>query len=120
MVAALEDEAREGNLEGAEVFMFTDNSTVEACAVKGTSSSPKLLELVVKLRSMTTMYGIKLHIFHVSGTRMIAQGTDGVSRGYLALGVMAGESMNDFIPIHLSATDRSPVLADWIRRRLPV
>ena len=115
VVAALEDEAREGNLEGAEVFMFTDNSTVEACAVKGTSSSPKLLELVVKLRSMTTMYGIILHIFHVSGTRMIAQGTDGVSRGYLALGVMAGESMNDFIPIHLSATDRSPVLADWIK-----
>ena len=46
VVAALEDEAKEGNLEGAEVFMFTDNSTVESCAVKGTSSSPKLLSLV--------------------------------------------------------------------------
>ena len=115
VVAALEDEAKEGNLEGAEVFMFTDNSTVEACAVKGTSSSPKLLALVVKLRSMTTLYGVKLHIFHVSGTRMVAQGTDGVSRGYLALGVMAGEAMNDFIPIHLSATDRSPCLSSWMK-----
>ena len=115
VVTALEDEAKEGNLEGAEVFMFTDNSTVESCAVRGTSSSPKLLSLVVKLRAMTTMYGVKLHIFHVAGTRMIAQGTDGVSRGYLALGVMAGEAMTAFIPIHLSAVDRSPGLVDWVK-----
>ena len=116
VVAALEDAAKERNLEGAEVFMFTNNSTVEACAVKGTSTSPKLLALVVvKLRAMTTLYGLKLHIFHVSGTRMIAHGTDGVSRGYLALGVMAGEAMNDFIPIHLSATDRSLGLATWMK-----
>ena len=62
------------------------------------------------------MYGVKLHIFHVAGTRMIAQGTDGVSRGYLALGVMAGEAMTAFIPIHLSAVDRSPdLLVDWVK-----
>ena len=115
VVAALEDEAKEGNLEGAEVFMFTDNSTVESCAVKGTSSSPKLLTLVVRLRAMTTLHGIKLHIFHVAGTRMIAQGTDGVSRGYLALGVMAGESMSSFIPIHQSAIERSESLAEWLK-----
>ena len=64
---------------------------------------------------MTTIYGVKLHIFHVTGTRMIAQGTDGVSRGYLALGGMAGEAMNAFIPIHLSAVDRSLVLVDWMK-----
>jgi hypothetical protein len=115
VVAALEDEAKEGHLDGAEVFMFTDNSTVEACAVKGTSSSPKLLSLVVQLRAMTTRYGVKLHIFHVAGTRMIAQGTDGVSRGYLALGVMGGESMSAFIPIHLSGIERSPSLLDWLK-----
>jgi hypothetical protein len=47
---------------------------------------------------------------------MIAQGTDGVSRGYLAQGVMAGESMKVHIPIYLSAVERSSKdLVPWIR-----
>ena len=40
VVEALEDEADNGNLVDSEVFMFTDNSTVEACSTKGSSSSP--------------------------------------------------------------------------------
>jgi hypothetical protein len=114
VVDSLEEEARSGNLEDSEVFMFTDNSTVESCAVKGSSSSEKLFELVVRLRCLTTEFGIKLHIFHVAGTRMIAQGTDGVSRGFLGAGVMLGESMTSFIPIHLSALERSETLKDWV------
>lgn len=71
--------------------MFTDNSTVEACAEKGSSSSPKLLQLIVRLHALSIMrLGVKIHIFHEPGTRMIAQGTDGVSRGYLAQGVADG------------------------------
>ena len=95
--------------------MFTDNSTVEACAIKGSSSSIKLLSLVVRLRALTTCYGVKIHIFHVSGTRMIAQGTDGVSRGFLGEGIMSGECMTSFIPIHLTATERSSTLFEWIK-----
>lgn len=114
VVDSLEEEARSGNLDDSEVFMFTDNSTVESCAVKGSSSSVKLFELVVRLRCLTTEFGIKLHIFHVAGTRMIAQGTDGVSRGFLGAGVMSGESMTSFIPIHLGAIERSETLKDWI------
>ena len=30
--------------------MFTDNSAVESCAYKGSSTSPKLLSLIVRLR----------------------------------------------------------------------
>ena len=41
IVSSLEDEAKEGNLSNSEVFMFTDNSTVESCCIRGTSSSPK-------------------------------------------------------------------------------
>lgn len=116
IVEALEDEASEGNLDNTEVFMFTDNSTVEACLEKGSSSSRRLLDLVVRLQALTTRIGIKVHVFHVAGTRMIAQGTDGVSRGYLSQGVMAGEAMSAHIPIHLSAVDRSPAnLVPWIR-----
>lgn len=47
---------------------------------------------------------------------MIAQGTDGVSRGYLGQGVMAGNTMTIHIPIHLTAVEWSPTdLVPWIR-----
>ena len=114
IVESLEEEAGLGNLANTEVFMFTDNSTVESCATKGSSSSPKLLNLIIRLRTLTTVHGIWIHIFHVSGTRMIAQGTDGVSRGFLGEGVMSGSSMEMFIPIHLSAIERSPEIVKWI------
>jgi hypothetical protein len=46
---------------------------------------------------------------------MIAEGGNGVSWGSLNEGVMAGENMLTFIPLHLSASERSPSLVDWIR-----
>ena len=115
VVDSLEEETEEGNLGDAEVFMFTDNATVEACSQKGSSSSPKLLSLIIRLRSMATRHNVKINMFHVAGTRMIAQGTDGVSRGYLGLGVMAGDSMSLFIPNHLSAPERSSAIVPWVR-----
>lgn len=114
IVESLEDEARSGNLEASEVYMFTDNSTVESCASRGSSSSPKLLDLVIRLQGLMTKNDVRIHIFHVAGTRMIAQGTDGVSRGYLGQGVMAGETMVAHIPIHISAVERAPNLVPWI------
>ena len=114
IVESLEEEAQVGNLHNAEVFMFTDNTTVESCSVKGSSSSPKLFDLIIRLRSLTSTHGLRLHIFHVAGTRMIAQGTDGVSRGFLGEGIMTGLPMETFIPIHLSALDRSPTVKEWI------
>jgi hypothetical protein len=110
-VESLEEEAATGNLDNSEVFMFTNNSTV----YKGSSSSPKLLSLIVRLRALGTKHGKKIHIFHIAGTRMIAQGTDEVSRGYLALGIMAGEAMCSFIPIHQTASEHSPKLVEWIK-----
>ena len=115
VVESLEEEGRSGNLDHADVFMFTDNSTVEACLYKGSSSSPKLLSLIIRLKAMAMRHGTKVHIFHVAGTRMIEQGTDGVSRGCLAQGIMAGEAMLSFIPIHLSALSRSRLVEPWIR-----
>ena len=115
IVESLEDEAESGNLADSEVYMFTDNSTVESCSAKGSSSSEKLLGLIIRLHGLMTRSGVKIHLFHVAGTRMIAQGTDGVSRGYLGQGVMAGESMVAHIPVHVPANERSPNLVPWIR-----
>ena len=51
-VEAFEEEAEQGNLHSSEVYFFTDNSTVERCFYKGSSSSPKLLDLVIRLRHL--------------------------------------------------------------------
>ncbi len=48
------------------------------------------------------------------GTRMISQGTDGLSQGNLTEGVLAGILMLCFVPLHLSAMDRQPKLLSWI------
>ena len=58
---------------------------------------------------------VQLQVIHVAGTRMISQGTDGLLRGCLIEGVMAGTPMLDFKPLHLSALDRQPTLLQWIR-----
>ena len=60
-----------------------------------------------------------LHIIHVAGTRMIAQGTDGLSRGDLLEGVMKGIDFLSYVPVHLSALDRSPELEGWLRGMYP-
>lgn len=102
-------------LEGVEMFLFTDNSTAEAAFYKGSSSSEWLFDLVVKLSVLEMTCNCKIHIIHVAGTRMIAQGADGLSRGALTEGVMKGEAMRSFIPLHQSALDRDRNLGPWIR-----
>lgn len=68
------------------------------------------LDAFLKLEMAGALF---LQIIWVAGTRMIEQGTDGLSRGDLSNGVMAGESMLTFVPLNKTAQDRSPALADW-------
>lgn len=46
---------------------------------------------------------------------MMAQGTDGISRGDMLEGVMAGIPMLDFIPLNKEACERSFTLEGWIK-----
>ena len=46
---------------------------------------------------------------------MIAQCTDGCSRGSLMEGVMEGEDMLTFVNLGRSAVERHPPLLDWVR-----
>ena len=106
------------DLDGKEVFIFTDNSTAERAFRKGSSSSIKLFNLVLQLREMEMSGKCKIHFFHVSGRRMIQQGADGLSRGNLNEGVMQGNDMLDFVPTHLSALERSSGLVDWLQEQI--
>jgi hypothetical protein len=46
---------------------------------------------------------------------MIDQGTDGLSRGDMNAGVMAGDDLMAHVPLHLLALDRQPKLAEWLQ-----
>ena len=115
LVLTVEEEAASGSLDLAEFFLFTDNSTAESAFYKGSSSSKKLHELVLRLRRLELRHGLTLHVIHVSGKRMIAQGTDGCSRGVLLEGVMIGDDMLSFVDLGRSAVERSSTLLAWIR-----
>lgn len=116
LIHAIEDAHAKGLLNNSELFVFTDNSTAEGAFYKGTSSSVKLFELVLKLRTLQMSGGLAIHVIHISGKRMIAQGTDGLSRGSTTSGVMSGASFGSFVPLHQSVIERqiSTDLTDWV------
>ena len=105
--------------EGSEIFVFTDNQVAERAFYRGTSSAPGLFELVLRMRKLEMSFSIFLHIIWVSGTRMISQGTDGVSRGDLENGVAHGTPMLSFVPVHLTPFSLHANLENWIRSTLP-
>jgi hypothetical protein len=88
LVDTVEEEAEEGYLRGGELWLFTDNTTVKSCLYQGGSSSKLLHELILHLRKAELKYGFSLHAVHVAGTRMIAQGTDGLSGGLMLEGII--------------------------------
>jgi hypothetical protein len=52
-----------------------------------------------------------------AGARMIKQGTDGLSRGDLFNGVLAGDNFTEHIPLNRAALELSPVLEAWLQVR---
>jgi hypothetical protein len=52
IVETLEAEEKDANMQGALVFVFTDNSTVEAAVYKGNSTSQKFFKLVLRLKKL--------------------------------------------------------------------
>jgi hypothetical protein len=114
LVEAIERSVEEHDMRGSEFFIFTDNSTAEAAFWKGTSKSPLLFELVLRLKELEIEKDIQIHVVHVSGKRMIAEGSDGLSRADHGEGVMLGKDIRTFIPLHLDPVVREPKVGDWI------
>ena len=110
LVDGLEEALRDHPMQGIELFIFTDNSTAEKVFWKGYSTSRELSSIVLRMRKLEMENDLLIHVVHVSGSRMVRQGTDGLSRADLSTGVMEGRRMEDFIPLHLSALDRSSSL----------
>ena len=91
---------------GSEVFIFTDNATAERTMFRGSSKSQLLHNMVLDLRRMEMRGDLIVHFVWISGTRMIAQGGDGLSRGDFSSGVMKGEDYLQYLPLHQTAFER--------------
>lgn len=105
---------RSGSLIGSEVFIFTDNTTAESAFYKGSMSSKLLFSMVLHLWHLDMSGILMLNVIHVAGSCMIQQGTDGLSRGDLYEGVLAGHHMLSFVPLHLNALQCQPALLAWV------
>ncbi|KAL7556111.1 hypothetical protein ACA910_006202 [Epithemia clementina (nom. ined.)] len=92
--------------ELTEVFVFTDNYHAESAFYRGTAKSPEVLSLMHQLYKILIRGRAFIHIVWVAGKRMIDQGTDGLSRSDQTNGVMRGEAMLHFVPLHLTALKR--------------
>ncbi len=115
LVDLVGEEAKAGRLRDCKLLIFTDNSTAEACFYRANSKSVHLHYLVLELQTLEMSYGMTLHIIHILGWRMIAQGTDGCLRGSLMEGVMVGQDMLSFVDLAKMAIDRHLPLLDWVQ-----
>ena len=114
LVEQVEEAENEGELLNCEMWFFTDNLVAESVFYRGSSKSPALHELVLRMRQAEMRAGATLYVVHVAGKRMIASGVDGISRGDDLTGVMAGEDMLSFVPLNESCLDRHGGLAEWV------
>jgi hypothetical protein len=80
-------------LQGASMYLFTDNSTVEGVLYKRNTPSRKLFNFIVRFRKVQIACNAEIIVSPVSGMSMITQQMDRVSRGLLTEGVNAGLDM---------------------------
>jgi hypothetical protein len=114
LVNSVDIQARNGILTQAEIFLFTDNAVAEGAFYKGTSTNKQLFELVLRLKQLEFNYQLRLHVIHVAGLRMQAQGTDALSRGSPFMVDILHQ-----VPLNLTACQRSPSIFQWCQSWLP-
>jgi hypothetical protein len=105
--------------KGTELWLFTDNFVTEMVWHKGSAKSRLLHGLVQRLRKLEMNGELFIQVVWVAGTRMIKQGTNGLSRGDLFNGILAGKNYLDYIPLDKGALEQSPELEGWLKRTFP-
>ncbi len=103
----LEQLVADGALQNHEIFLITDNLAFEGAFYKGHSPSRELLDIVFQVHKAQRDGAFMLHVIHISRKRMKASGVDGLSRGDLTEGMMAGKEPLLFIPFNRGAYDMS-------------
>jgi hypothetical protein len=60
-------------------------------------------------------YSFSLHVVHVAGTRMIAQGTDGLSRGIMLEGVVCSGDMLSYVDLLKTAIEPHQGVLNYVK-----
>jgi hypothetical protein len=56
-----------------------------------------------------------LQVIHMAGTRIKVECTDGLSQGDISEGVLKGLDLLSFVPLQLTAIERSPQVKIWVK-----
>ena len=100
---------------GRRCLFGTDNAVSSGVFNGGTSTSKSLHEITLEVKIKEMEHNAFIHLFHMSGTRMIAVGIDGLSRGDFESGVMTGQSMLRYLPFAKTAIELGgPTLRAWL------
>lgn len=81
---------------GTWLFYFTDNMVTYYLCHRSTTTSPELMKILKRIRLLELELGCVLIVIHVPGVLMIAQGTDGLSRG---VPITSLSQMNGITPV---------------------
>ena len=79
----------------SEIFLFTDN---------GLLHSSMLHQMIVDLRKLKMSGDLVIYFIWILGKRMIAQGTNGLSRADLSSGVMGGQRFLTYLTLKETAS----------------
>jgi hypothetical protein len=107
VMLTVEEEARQGMVQGASMYLFTYNSTMAGPLLTGNTPSRKLFNLIVQFRKIQMSCDADVMVSHVAGT-------DALSCVLLNEGVTMVLDMLSFIPLHLSVIERNPQIIPWI------
>jgi hypothetical protein len=112
LVEHIRQEAKLGRLAGLEVWIYTDNQVTESVWYNGTTTERSLFELILDLRQQAIEGNFVLHVVHVAGTRLIGEGTDGLSRGEVMVSALL-DAFAHSVPLDKMSLQRVPKLREW-------
>ena len=104
----------EEHVNGCTLFYFTDNMVTYYIATSGSSSSTELQVLLRRLKYWELHLNIRLEVVHVPGTHVIANGSDGLSRGLRMDPSRMARSPLEETRLVFDPVPPSRELADWL------
>ena len=116
LVDRIEELSKEEQAWDMEVITLTDNEVFERTFWKGSSTNEKLHETILRLRKISLTRRLRTLVYHISGERMKRIGVDGLSRGDMYEGVLAGGDPLDYVPFNEGANARSEGrVEEWVK-----
>uniref|UniRef100_A0A7S1ZD44 Uncharacterized protein n=1 Tax=Trieres chinensis TaxID=1514140 RepID=A0A7S1ZD44_TRICV len=116
LVQHVERGVRDGIPRGTKLFIVTDNFVFKSTYYKGSSTSPELHEVTVRLHLAEMRGELIVHLIHCTGMQMKEMGMDGLLQGDMLQGMMAGIDPLSFLPLGKGTIERSSGAVEaWVQ-----